>query len=139
MTRRHRNDKGITGGSVITGLRLEPELAARLRDAATERAEGRVAVLARFLIATGLGRSAEAAIQDEQSTLKPRKLCGLAVSDRMYTRLEEDAASLQLSITGCVRHLLRAGLGFDAVESLRREETFASLAAALREVREAHR
>ncbi len=139
MTRRHRNDKGITGGSVITGLRLEPELAARLRDAATERAEGRVAVLARFLIATGLGRSAEAATQDEQSALKPRKLCGLAVSHTMYKRLEEDAASLELSITGCARHLLRVGLGFDAMESLRREEAFASLAAALREVREAHR
>lgn len=139
MTRRQRNDKGITGGSVITGLRLEPELAARLRDAATEHAEGRVAVLARFLIATGLGRGADAATQDEQDTIKKRKLCGLAVSDDMYDRLETRAAQLQLQITGCIRHLLRVGLKIDAMESLRREETFASLAAALREVREAHR
>ena len=138
MTRAHRRDKGITYASIITGLRLESDLATRLRAAATERAEGNVAVLARFLLATGLGWSAEAANTSEDRDLKPRKLCGLAVPEELYTRLRGAAARLHLAPTGAARHLLRRGLGVDELTSLQREEKFASLAAALHEVREAH-
>jgi len=111
----------------------------RLRDEAKERAEGNVAVMARYLIAVGLGWSPAAANTIEERHQKPRRLCGLALDTETYTRLQGTAAQLELTPTGAARHLLRCGLGLDPMESLKREETFASLAQALREVREAHR
>lgn len=139
MTRPQRHDKGTKRGSVISGLRLEPKLATALRDAARDRAGGNVAEMARHLIHTQLGWSIEDAHNLEERHQKPARLCGLALPAIAYRSLASRASDEGLTVTGTARHLLRLGLGVSKDESLRREETFTSLANALREVREAHR
>ncbi len=139
MTRPPRYDQGTRRGSVIRGLRCEPDLAKRLSAAAVERAEGNVAMMARYLIHTQLGWSHEDAIQLEEKHAKPSRLCGLALPAVVYQRLVAQGTDLGLTVTGTARHLLRLGLGVPASESREREEKFSSLAQALREVREAYK
>lgn len=140
MTEPQRNHVGTRRGSIITGLRCEPDLARRLRDAAREQTEkGDIAVTARYLLHTQLGLSDSDAHHMEQTMLKPARLCGLALPTKSYLDLERRARREGLTITATARHLLRLALEVSHEESFRREETFTSLAAALKEVREAHR
>lgn len=138
MTRAHRRDKGTTSGSVITGLRLESELAKDLRTEAVERAGGDIAELARFLIRTGLGYSARDANELEAKAPKPARLCGLALERDVMLRLKGYAGS-GLSVAGAARHLLRLGLGYKAAESLAIEGRFAAIATARRELADAYK
>jgi hypothetical protein len=152
MTRPHRRDWKVKNASVITGLRLEPAIASQLcyaarEHAVDERGRGDVAQMARYFIRTGLGYTTAQSNALEDGTLKPKRLCGLALEEEVERRLVEHAREVfwnrypagRAALTPTARHLIRLGLGMPAAESLRREEQFASLAAALREVREAHR
>lgn len=139
MITRQRHDKDTKRSAVISGLRCEPVLATKLRIAAVERAEGDVAMLARYLIHTQLGWSHEDAVDLEERHAKPSRLRGLAMPHHSYVLLERRALDLGLRVTSTARHLLRLGLGVSEQESLEREEKFSSLAQALREVREAYK
>lgn len=63
MTRPYRRDKGVRSASVIAGLRLEKDTAARLVESARVHAEAHglaevnVAAYARHLLRVGLGMS----------------------------------------------------------------------------------
>jgi len=123
---------------VITGLRLERDCAQRLCIAAIERAadedgRGDVAMMARFLIRTGLGDSAERANRrEENDRLGNCSLAGLWLDEdtctRLTTYISRAAKSFGLTRAGCARHLIRLGLGIPEATSLEREQTFATIA-----------
>ncbi len=142
MTRPHRRDKDIRNASVCTGLRLEPTLAKRLCDEARKRAlvgtppRGDVAMMARALLREGLGIDAETSNTMEDQAPKPEGIAGLRFEAGLKRSLQRYAKAQGLSVTGAARHLLRVGLGYADKESRDIEQRFATLAAALREVRE---
>lgn len=139
MTKRQRRDKGTKNSSVITGLRLEPDVAQDLctyarAHALDEHGRGDVAQMARFFIRTGLGWSPTQSNELEDRVLKPSRLCGLALETPVMLKLENYGRGLGTS--AAARHLIRLGLGMADAESRQREERFAAMATALRDVRE---
>lgn len=143
MTRPQRRDKDIRNASVCTGLRLEPALAQRLCDEARKRAlvgnppRGDVAMMARALIREGLGIDTVTSNTMEDQAPKPEGIAGLKFEAGLKKALQRYAKAQGLSVTGAARHLLRVGIGYTDSESRTIEQRFATLAAALREVREA--
>lgn len=135
-----RRDRGVKNTSVISGLRLEADAATRLCDRAREQAvdkgKGDVAQLARYYIRIGLGYSHQEANALEVTELKPKQVRGLVLETAVEAHLRRRQYTLGLGCAGTARHLIRLGLGYSKEESLRREERFASLAAAIQEVRE---
>jgi hypothetical protein len=143
-----RRDKDVVNDACVAALRMEPALAQHLCAEAIRlaprvvhrRTKGDVAEFARSLLRRGLGWTHTQSEMMEATELKPRRLGGLTLEAAVYRRLQELAGKhFNGNVASTARHLLRVGLGVDAGESLQREERFASLAAALREVREAHR
>ena len=138
MTKRQRRDKGTKNGSVITGLRLEPDVAqdlctyARLY-ALDGHGRGDVAQVARHFIRVGLGYSVETSQEMEDGELKPARLCGLAL-ETPVKRLLDQRTILVGGPTATARHLIRRGLGMSDVESRKREERFTAMATARREI-----
>lgn len=146
MTRPHRRDFGVKSASVISGLRLERDVAQKLCEAARQRTSdptaakrrdrlGDVAVMARHFIRVGLGIPESRSAAMEATEVKPARLAGLALESGVYQALEGAHSQLG-SITATARHFIRRGLGYAEAESLRREERFAALAQALRDARE---
>jgi len=134
-----RRDHQTKNASVIGGLRLEADVAQRLCEAARTHAadkhgRGDVAQMARYYVRTGLGYTAEASNTLEDKAPKPERLCGLTLEKDVMVRLRASGAN----VSAVARHFIRRGLGFSDAESRRREEKFAALAEALREIREAH-
>lgn len=142
-----RRDKDVVNDACVKALRLEPALAKLLCAEARELAprivhrqrKGDVAEFARSLVRRGLGWSHQQSELMEATELKPRRLGGLTMETVVYNRLNELATRhFSGNVASATRHLLRLGLGVSEQESLQREERFASLAQALREVREAY-
>jgi len=140
MTRAHRRDKGTTGGSVITGLRLEADAAARLREHAVQRAGGDITEMVRYYVRAGLGFT--------HDDINRREAAGqLGNSGVAGLRLEADAAGQLgriadehgMARTGLVRHYVRLGLGYQEKVSFQREERFARIAAARRELADSYK
>lgn len=143
----HRRDKDVVNDGLVAGLRMEPKLAQKLCEEARRlapravhgRVKGDVAEFARSLLRRGLGWTHDQSEAMEALELKPKRLTGLTLETAVHTRLHQLATHrFSGNVASAARHLLRIGLGVDEAESLRREDAFASLAAALREVREAH-
>lgn len=129
MTTRRRRDKGIKGGSVITGLRLERDTAQLLCDQAVESAKGNVAELARFYIRRGLGASAaQANTLEENEYLVDSGLAGLSLDERTINLLLDRTARTGQTKAAIARHAIRRGLGYTETESTKREAGFAALA-----------
>lgn len=143
-----RRDFHVKNDSVISGLRLESDIAKQLCDAARANAAdakgiGDVAQMARYLIRTGLGYTDVQSNAFEDAMLKPYRLRGLALEDEVARKLYEMARRLRVNWsttvvgpTAAARHLIRVGLGVPIEESERREQRFAALAAAKREIME---
>lgn len=131
MTRAHRRDKGTKNASIITGLRLEKDVAKALCEWARQ-IDGDVAALSRYFIYKGLGYSEDQAARAERE-LKPERLAGLALDSATNRRLIEYAQKLDgWNTSAAARHLLRLQLGYSVKDSTAREEKFALLAQAKR-------
>jgi hypothetical protein len=142
-----RRDKDVVNDACVAALRMEPALAQHLCAEAIRLAprvvhrltKGDVAEFARSLLRRGLGWTHQQSEVMEATELKPKRLGGLVLEAPVHRRLHELAGKhFNGNVASATRHLLRVGLGMAVEESLQREEKFASLAAALREVREAH-
>jgi len=142
-----RRDKDVVNDACVKALRMEPQLAQKLCEEARllaprfvhRKSKGDVAEFSRSLIRRGLGWSHEQSELMEATELKPKRVGGLTMEPAVHRRLTELAQRhFGGGVASAARHLLRLGLGMNEGESLRREEKFASLAAAIREVREAH-
>lgn len=90
MTRRYRRDAGTMDGSVIAGLRLEPELAAALREytiefAAAHEQKPSVAAAARHLLREALTKNRGRHVCDReayfQALAEARKRISEAVAE----------------------------------------------------------
>lgn len=124
-----RRDKGVKGGSVITGLRIERDVAQTLCDEATTNAQGNVAELARFHIRRGLGATAaQANALEENEMLVSSGLAGLSLDATTIARLVHEAARREMTKAGLARHLIRRGLRVPEAESMQREAGFRALA-----------
>lgn len=138
MTRQLRRDARTKNASVITGVRLEAEVAQALRDAAVsfapdDKGRGDVGQLARFYVRRGVGFSADAANQREAHGGFDNCVAGLAMESTLCKRLTEEADRLGITKAGAVRHFIRLGLGYSQDNSLEREAHFAELAASRKE------
>ena len=142
-----RRDKAVVNAACVAALRMEPKLAQLLCKEARERAprlvhremKGDVAELARSLIRQGLGWTHAQSEMMEVTELKPERHAGLVMEAIVHRRLTELARQrFSSNLAAATRHLLRIGLDIPEDESLQREEKFASLARALRELRGAH-
>jgi hypothetical protein len=129
VTAARRRDKGIKGGSVLTGLRLERDVAQALCDQATTNAQGNVAELARFHIRRGLGATAAQANHlEETENVISSGLAGLSLDAATIALLVIGAARREMSKAGLARHFIRRGLGMSEAESVKREAGFTALA-----------
>jgi hypothetical protein len=144
VTKAHRRDYGTTGGSVITGMRLEADAAARLREAAIALAEGNIVELVRYYVRTGLGYAPddisrrEAAGTGSDSTSNSG-VAGLRLEKDASTKLKVRADEHGMARVGLVRHYVRLGLGIRKEVSFQREERFARIAAARRELADSYK
>lgn len=129
----NRRDKSVKGASVISGHRMEPDLAKRLTEYAREnftddRGYADVARAARFLLRTSLGLLE----RDDHGPL-PLNTRGLRVEQGLFDAIERYQGQQGLpSPIGTARHLMRLGLGMRADVSLQREARFAEIASAKR-------
>src|SRR5262249_26366090 len=129
VTIRQRRDKNIKGGSVISGLRLEKDVAQALCETAKRDAKGNVAELARFYIRTGLGAStAEANAREEAGDFISSGLAGLWMDKYTVDRLNAHRKRTGASRAAVARHLIRLGLNYSPEDSQKREAGFAALA-----------
>lgn len=146
--KRTRRDADVKNSSVITGLRLEPELAHRLVESARKAAEktnprtGRpiadVATHTRDLLRQHFK------VQRSDDVLGDRPPAGMQGSPIAGLKLDPPLAAAirafrgsRLGIAGSVRHALRLALGWTVEDSLRQERKFAEIAASKRELFEA--
>lgn len=131
LTDRPRREKR-KGDSVIDGLHLERDVAARLCEQADKDAAGNVAELARFYVRTGLGATAAQAnaLEANENLALNSGLAGLGLDKWTKDRLIQEVATRGTAKAAIARHYIRRGLGFSERESMKREAGFAALAQA---------
>lgn len=140
MTRAHRRDKGTTGGSVITGLRLEADAAGRLREHAVQHAAGDIMEMVRYYVRAGLGYTHDDINQREAAgRFSNSGVAGLRLEKDTVQKLAAIADEHGMARAGLVRHYVRLGLKYAAGVSLQREERFSRIAAARRELAESYK
>lgn len=141
MTRSIRRDKGVKFASVITGLRMEPKLAADLTAVAHEHAEVRaanmgggsmkadIAFTTRYLLRQAL--KFQSPDHDEISN-GSTPVAGLRCEAALANALRREQKKTGMTLAGTARHLLRVALGASVSESLDVENRFAMIAEARR-------
>lgn len=149
MTKPVRRDKDVINSSVITGLRMEPALAAKLCEFALQYGttiglkRGDVAGATRYLLRLGLGQAADNAAMAGLGgagrgrareagvlagiRLDPDIVDGLRGTPRGHSGQLAGVGDL-LNAAGSARHLLRLGLGWSQEESLNAEDRFQQIA-----------
>ena len=133
VTRPFRRHKGTKSGASIPGLRLEADVAQALTGHAREETAGDVAAMVRMLLHKGLGISV-----DVDDTPRARIIAGLVLCKTAGRALQAHAKrETNGNVAAMARHLVRVGLGWPVDESRRREEMFARIAKAKRELYDA--
>ena len=129
MTERQRRSLP-KGSSVINGLRLERDAAARLCEAvAADNGVKNIAEYARFCIRRGLGCSHEEAnLREGYKHEKTSGIAGLGLDLRTKTELETLSAQTGRTKAALARHYIRRALGYSEADSTKREAGFAALA-----------
>ena len=129
----NRRDKNVRGASVISGHRMEPDLAQRLTEYARKnfvdnRGLADVARAARFLLRSQLGF-----VNADDHGLLPEIMRGLKVEEALLEGVQRYQIQQELSSQlSAARHLIRLGLGYRPELSLQREQRFAEIASAKR-------
>ena len=128
-----RRDKNVRGGSVITGFRMEPDLAQRLTEYARRNLvvndKADIAAAARYLLRTQLGKPSHESLDPPGGLTESTR--GMKMEKWLVQSIGVwiDRQDVQLSFVGAIRHLIRLGLGYNAKLSLQRESKFAELSA----------
>lgn len=131
-----RRDKNVKGASVISGHRMEPDLAQRLTAYAHEHftvnGKADVAAAARYLLRSAFGKVGEHAFDMPGGLTELTR--GLKLEPWLYEQIEvwQANAPMPMSFVGVTRHMLRLALGFNAKVSLQREQRFVDIASARR-------
>lgn len=123
-----RRDSKTKGGSVVTGYRMEPDLAQRMiayarENFTDERGIADIARAARFLLRTQLGHT-----ERDDHGLLPETSRGLKMEAYLRDSIVTYQVNHEMSFVGAARHLIRLALGYAEGESKRRERVFAELA-----------
>jgi hypothetical protein len=132
-----RRDAGVKRGSVVTGLRMEPDLATALTEAAHRQAQNEgeaqadVNKTSRCLLRRALGWStAETLAAEARGGWAGTPVAGLGCESALIVALDKARAKLGLNRSAAARHFLRVSLGWSPQASLEKEKAFAAIAAA---------
>lgn len=130
MTERQRRSLP-KGSSVINGLRLERDAAAKLCEAAAADPDCKnIAEYARFCIRRGLGCSAVEANRREadERHVKTSGIAGLGLDAATKRELAARSEQTGRAKAALARHFIRRTLGYSEADSTKREAGFAALA-----------
>lgn len=134
MTRKTRTIKQVKNSSVISGLRLEPELARNLvlvaREDARQRGETHADLARETRLLLRLALMGGATEDPPRGAQMIGLVAGLRVEAELLAAVRAYCAKRKtdFGLAGCVRHLLRIHLGWTAQASLQAERKFAELA-----------
>lgn len=123
-----RRDSKTKGGSVVTGYRMEPDLAQRVVAYARENFSddhgiADIARAARFLLRTQLGHT-----ERDDHGPRPETSRGLKMESHLHESIVNYQFTHEMTFVGAARHLIRLALGYAEGESKRRERVFTGLA-----------